>query len=47
MSQLADLPQTAPVPPQSLEAEESAGWAMLLSPGATGAVGEILEAGDL
>ena len=41
MSQLADLPQTAPVPPQSLDAEESVLGAMPLSPGATGAVREI------
>ena len=46
MSQLADLPQTAPVPPQNLEAEESVIGAMLLSPGAIGAVSEILDAGD-
>ena len=46
MSQLADLPQTAPVPPQNLEAEESVLGAMLLSPGAIGAVSEILDAGD-
>jgi replicative DNA helicase len=41
MSQLADLPQTAPVPPQNLEAEESVVEAMPLSPGGIGAVGEI------
>jgi replicative DNA helicase len=46
MSQLADLPQTAPVPPQNLEAEESVLGAMLLSPGAIGAVSEILDASD-
>jgi len=46
MSQLADLPQTAPVPPQNLEAEETVLGAMLLSPGAIGAVSEILDAGD-
>jgi hypothetical protein len=40
MSQLADLPQTAPVPPQNLEAKELGPGAMLLSPGAIGAVGE-------
>ena len=45
MSQLADLPQTAPVPPQSLDAEESVLGAMPLSPGATGAVSEIRDAG--
>jgi replicative DNA helicase len=37
---------TAPVPPQSLEAEESVLGAMMLSPGAIGAVSEILDAGD-
>src|SRR6266540_5792877 len=36
----------APVPPQSLEAEESVLGAMMLSPGAIGAVSEILDAGD-
>ena len=46
MSQLADLPQTAPVPPQSLDADESVLVAMPLSPGATGAVREILDAGQ-
>jgi replicative DNA helicase len=39
-------PPTAPVPPQSLEAEESVLGAMMLSPGAIGAVSEILDAGD-
>ena len=39
-------PMTAPVPPQNLEAEESVLGAMLLSPGAIGAVSEILDAGD-
>ena len=34
-------PMTAPVPPQNLEAEESVLGAMLLSPGAIGAVSEI------
>ena len=37
---------TAPVPPQSLEAEESVLGAMMLSPHAIGAVSEILDAGD-
>ncbi len=37
---------TAPVPPQNLEAEESVLGAMLLSPGAIGAVSEVLDAGD-
>jgi replicative DNA helicase len=36
----------APVPPQNLEAEESVLGAMMLSPGAIGAVSEILDAGD-
>jgi replicative DNA helicase len=39
-------PMTAPVPPQNLEAEESVLGAMLLSPGAIGAVSEIVDAGD-
>ena len=38
--------QTAPVPPQNLDAEESVLGAMLLSPGAIGAVSEIVDAGD-
>jgi replicative DNA helicase len=46
MAQLAQAPPTAPVPPQNLEAEESVLGAMLLSPGAIGAVSEILDAGD-
>jgi replicative DNA helicase len=46
MAQVAQLPQTAPVPPQNLEAEESVLGAMMLSPGAIGAVSEILDAGD-
>src|SRR6266536_5542262 len=37
---------TAPVPPQNLEAGESVLGAMMLSPGAIGAVSEILDAGD-
>src|SRR5919205_4562636 len=39
-------PTTTLVPPQSLEAEESVLGAMLLSPGAIGAVSEVLDAGD-
>ena len=39
-------PQTAPVPPQNLEAEESVLGAMMLSPGAIGAVSEVLTARD-
>jgi replicative DNA helicase len=46
MVQAPPLSQTAPAPPQNLEAEESVLGAML-SPGATGAVSEILFAGDL
>jgi replicative DNA helicase len=38
--------QTAPVPPQNLEAEESVLGGMMLSPGAIGAVSEVLSAGD-
>jgi replicative DNA helicase len=44
--QAPPLSQTAPVPPQNLEAEESVLGAMMLSPGAIGAVSEILDAGD-
>ena len=45
--QVAQAPSpTAPVPPQNLEAEESVLGAMMLSPGAIGAVSEILDAGD-
>ncbi len=39
-------PPTAPVPPQNLDAEESVLGAMMLSPGAIGAVSEVLDAGD-
>ena len=39
-------PSGAPVPPQNLEAEESVLGAMMLSPGAIGAVSEILDASD-
>jgi len=46
MAQVAQLPQAAPVPPQNLDAEESVLGAMLLSPGAIGAVSEVLDAGD-
>src|SRR5919204_481249 len=46
MAQLAQASQTAPVPPQNLEAEESVLGAMMLSPGAIGAVSEALDAGD-
>jgi replicative DNA helicase len=44
-AQLAQV-STAPVPPQNLDAEESVLGAMLLSPGAIGAVSEIVDAGD-
>jgi replicative DNA helicase len=46
VAQLAAIPQAAPVPPQNLEAEESVLGAMMLSPGAIGAVSEILDASD-
>jgi replicative DNA helicase len=38
--------ETAPVPPQNLDAEESVLGSMMLSPGAIGAVSEILDASD-
>jgi replicative DNA helicase len=46
VAQVVQSSPTAPVPPQNLEAEESVLGAMLLSPGAIGAVSEILDAGD-
>src|SRR6202521_4538459 len=46
MAQLAPVPNSAPVPPQNLEAEESVLGAMMLSPRAIGAVSEILDAKD-
>jgi replicative DNA helicase len=46
MAQLAQASPTAPVPPQNLEAEESVLGAMMLSPGAIGAVSEVLDGGD-
>ena len=54
VAQLAPAPTGAPsvapsgatVPPQNLEAEESVLGAMMLSPGAIGAVSEILDASD-
>src|ERR687888_301085 len=46
VAQLAQASQTAPVPPQNLEAEESVLGAMMISPGAIGAVSEVLDAGD-
>jgi replicative DNA helicase len=39
---MANQPETAPVPPQNLDAEESILGAIMLSPGAIEAVGEIL-----
>jgi replicative DNA helicase len=46
VAQLAPVTATAPIPPQNLEAEESVLGAMMISPGAIGAVSEILDAGD-
>ena len=46
MTQLAEASPTAPVPPQNLDAEESVLGAMMLSPGAIGAVSEVLSASD-
>jgi replicative DNA helicase len=46
MAQLVQASPTAPVPPQNLEAEESVLGAMMLSPGAIGAVSEVLDASD-
>ncbi len=46
MAELAQVSQTAPIPPQNLDAEESVLGAMMLSPGAIGAVSEILDAAD-
>src|SRR6516162_3253144 len=46
MTQVVPSSAAAPVPPQNLEAEESVLGAMMLSPGAIGAVSEVLTAGD-
>src|SRR5947207_1477379 len=47
VSPVAQLAEAAPVaPPQNLEAEESVLGAMMLSPGAIGAVSEVLDASD-
>ena len=50
MTQVAQFPSSnlasAPVPPQNLDAEESVLGAMMLSPGAIGAVSEALDASD-
>ena len=43
---MAQAVQTAPVPPQSIDAEESVLGAMMLSPAAIAAVSEVLEAPD-
>ena len=43
---MAQTAPTAPVPPQSLDAEESVLGAMMLSPAAIAAVSEILDASD-
>src|SRR5512140_252658 len=45
-AEVARLPSAALVPPQNLEAEESVLGAMMLSPGAIGAVSEVLDASD-
>src|SRR5215203_4875018 len=45
-ARLAEATASAPVPPQNLDAEESVLGAMMLAPGAVGAVSEILDAGD-
>ena len=45
-ARLAEATAAAPVPPQNLDAEESVLGAMMLAPGAVGAVSEILDAGD-
>jgi replicative DNA helicase len=44
--QIAPQAPTAPIPPQNLDAEESVLGSMMLSPGAIGAVSEILDARD-
>ena len=46
MAQLARVSESAPVPPQNLDAEESVLGAMMLAPGAIGAVSEIVDASD-
>jgi replicative DNA helicase len=46
MAAVAQVSDNALVPPQNLEAEESVLGAMMLSPGAIGAVSEIVDAGD-
>jgi replicative DNA helicase len=46
VAQIGQATPAAPVPPQNLDAEESVLGSMMLSPGAIGAVSEILDAGD-
>ncbi len=46
MAPTATAPDTEHVPPQNLDAEESVLGAMMLSPGAIGAVSEVVDAGD-
>ena len=46
MATAVTAPEQALVPPQNLDAEESVLGAMMLSPGAIGAVSEVLDAGD-
>src|SRR4051812_15618025 len=46
MATLAAAALTAPIPPQNLDAEEAVLGAMMLSPGAIGAVSEVLAAQD-
>src|SRR3954447_2846386 len=46
VAQLAQNLPAAPVPPQNLDAEESVLGAMMLSPGAIGAVSEVVSAAD-
>jgi replicative DNA helicase len=46
VARVAAAPQAAPVPPQNLDAEESVLGAMMLSPGAIGAVSEVLSPTD-
>jgi replicative DNA helicase len=46
VAQIATSPTTAPVPPQNLDAEESVLGAMMLSPGAIGAVSEVMSPSD-
>jgi replicative DNA helicase len=46
VAQVAAAPPAAPVPPQNLDAEESVLGAMMLSPGAIGAVSEVVSPTD-